>query len=1052
MTPSRSLLAILIATLFSASFGWSADKIQYNRDIRPILAENCFSCHGQDSASRKAKLRLDQREPAIESGSIKPGSVKESELITRIVLPDDDEQLMPPKNSHKKLTAAQKEVLKKWIEQGAEYQPHWSFIPAQMPKTPVVKDAKWVRNPIDGFILAELENMGLTPAAEADRRTLARRASLDITGLPPTPEDVERFVNDKSDKAYETYLDQLFASPQYGEHRARFWLDAARYADTHGIHFDNYREIWAYRDWVIRAFNQNKKFDQFTTEQLAGDLLPNATVEQKVATGFNRCNITTNEGGVIAEEYLVMYTRDRTETASTVFLGLTLGCAVCHDHKYDPVTQKDFYSLSAFFNNTTQGAMDGNIPNSPPVMTVPLPDDEPRLKELETQIAQSTKAVQSRKTSAKPEFTKWLASAKAEEFANKIPTDHLVLHAPLKEDKGNVIKLTVNGKPVEKKFTNGYDWSINRTDKQKAFTVRSGETIEFPEVGDFEKNQPYSVSAWVSISKRGTTGAIVARMNEAEEHRGWDLWIEADKIGMHLINNWPGDALKVVAKQPLQPGKWTYVTMTYDGTAKASGVKIFYDGNPIPFDIQEDKLKSTTRTAVPFKIGQRHTQQRVNGVSIEELRLYDRALTTLDVQQLNGSRQTFELLSKPADKRSPKEVDELFNWWLVTQDAAYKTAASNLKKLQEEEASIRGRGTIAHVSVEKPSMPEAFMLFRGEYDKRRDKVGPVTPSALPKIPDNLPKNRLGLAQWLLQKDHPMTARVTVNRFWQEIFGTGIVRTTGDFGVSGELPSHPELIDWLALDFQKDWDIKRFLKQILMSNTYRQSATVTKEKLEKDRDNRFLSRGPRFRMDAEMIRDYALSVSGLLVPKLGGPSVKPYQPDGVWEAVAMIGSNTRDYRRDSGDKLYRRSMYTFWKRSAPPASMEIFNAPNRETCTVRRDRTNTPLQALVTLNDIQFVEAHRNLAEKAMNASKTDAERIDFIAKRILSRSFSKQELPIVEGSLAELRKEFTAKKDEAKKLISFGESKADAKLDPSELAAFTMLINELMNLDEVLCK
>jgi hypothetical protein len=921
-----------------------------------------------------------------------------------------------------------------------------------MPKTPVVKNAAWVKNPIDAFVLSELEKKGLTPAKEADRRTLARRAALDVTGLPPKPEDVEAFVNDKSDKAYETYLDKLFTSPHYGEHRARFWLDAARYADTHGIHFDNYREIWAYRDWVIRAFNQNKKFDQFTIEQLAGDLLPNATIEQKVATGFNRCNITTSEGGAINEEYLVLYTRDRTETASTIFLGLTMGCAVCHDHKYDPVTMKDFYSLSAYFNNTTQAAMDGNIPNTPPVMTVPLPEDEPRLKQLEQSIAATTKLVGARKTAAKSDFTKWLSTAKPEDFANKIPTDHLVFHAPLKEDKGNVIKLQVNGKPVEKKFDKGYDWSVNRSDKQKAFTIRAGDAIEFPEVGDFEKAQAFSVSTWLSISKRGNTGSVLARMNEGESHRGWDIWLESDKIGMHLINSWPEDAIKVVTKQTLQPGKWVYLTMTYDGSGKAAGVKFYLDGNPVPADIQNDNLKSTTRTTVPLKLGQRHQSSRVTGVSLEELRIYDRALTALDVQQLNGSRQTVELLSKPADKRTPKEVDELFNWWLVTQDAQYKEQSSKLKELQTEDAAIRGRGTIAHVSVEKPTMPEAYMLFRGEYDRRKDKVGPVTPSALPKIDDKLPKNRLGLAQWLLQKDHPMTARVTVNRYWQELFGTGIVRTTGDFGVSGELPSHADLLDWLALDFQTDWDTKRFLKLVMLSNTYRQAATVTPEKLEKDRDNRYLSRGPRFRMDAEMIRDYALSASGLLVPKLGGPSVKPYQPDGVWEAVAMIGSNTRDYRRDAGEKLYRRSMYTFWKRSAPPASMEIFNAPNRETCTVRRDRTNTPLQALVTLNDIQFVEAHRTLAEKAIKAGKTDAERIDFIAKRILSRSFNAEELKIVEASLAELRKEFTAKKDDAKKLISYGESKADATLDVSELAAFTMLTNQLMNLDEVLCK
>lgn len=1025
--------------------------IEYNRDIRPILAEACFACHGADSAARKAGLRLDQRDAAIEAGAIVPGKPDKSSLVARIHA-DGEKELMPPLKTNKKLTAEQRKLLAKWIETGAEYQPHWSFIPPARPIVPNVKDQNWVRNTIDAFVLAKLEAAGLKPAPEADRRTLARRLAFDLTGLPPAPEDVEAFVADKDANYYEKYVDKLMASPHWGEHRGRYWLDYARYADTHGIHFDNFREVWAYRDWVIKAFNDNQKFDQFTIEQLAGDLLPNPTLDQRVATGFNRCNITTNEGGVIPEEYVVLYARDRTETTSQVWMGLTTGCAVCHDHKYDPVTQRDFYSLSAFFNNTTQNAMDGNVHNTPPIIQVPKPEDRPRFDALGRELAAAKAKVDARKAAAKGNFAEWLKTAKAADFEGKVPTQGLVFHAPLKEGQGKEVAVKVGEKETKVAFDGGYTWA-NGKDKKNAFTIQPGKAIEFKDVGDFDRTQPFAVSMWVSIGGRGKNGAILGRMDEANNFRGWDVWIQNDRIATHLINNFPSDAVKVVAKTPLQPNKWTHVTVAHDGTGKSGGIKIFYDGEPQPQDVEADTLKSTTRTTVPLKIGQRHTSSRVAGIALEDLRIYDRQLTGIDAQQLSGSRRTVDILAKPAEKRTPAEVEELFTWWVVSQDKEYRDLAAAFRKLQEEEVAIKSRGTIAHVMNERPnSEPGAFVLFRGDYDKRRDPVKADTPKAMPPMPKDLPRNRLGLAQWLVSKEHPLTARVTVNRFWQELYGTGLVRTSGDFGIAGELPSHPELLDWMALEFQSHWDVKKFFKQLVTSATYRQAAVVTPEKLDKDRDNRLLSRGPRFRMDAEMIRDQALAASGLLVRKLGGPSVKPYQPDGVWEAVAMIGSNTRDYRRDAGEALYRRSMYTFWKRSAPPASMEVLNAPNREQCTVKRDRTNTPLAALLTMNDVQFVEAARVLAEKTIAAAPADEARIEFIAKRLIARPFRAEELAIVKETLASLRSHYKAKPEEAKKLIAFGESKPDAKLDPSELAAWTMLANQLLNLDEVLNK
>lgn len=1038
-------------------FGEETAKLEYNRDIRPILAENCFACHGPDSAARKADLRLDKRDVAVEMGAIAPSKPDESVLVERISS-DDPKFKMPPPATKKQLTAAQKQTLQRWIAEGAEYQPHWSLIPPNRPDPPAVKNAAWVRNPIDAFILARLEKAGLSPAPEADRRAIARRLSLDLTGLPPEPKLVDEFVADQSENAYEKLVDRLMAMPQWGEHRGRHWLDVARYADTHGIHFDNYREIWAYRDWVIGAFNRNLPFDQFTTEQLAGDLLPNPTIDQKIATGFCRCNITTNEGGIIDEEYKVLYARDRTDTFSQIWLGTTAGCAVCHDHKFDPITQKDFYSLTAFFDNTTQPVRDGNIKDPPPILTVPLAADRPRFDALQGELTAIQGQIDARKKDAQTDFDAWLVKFQPEDLKQYVPVEGLTLRAPLDERKGNSLSITVDGQ--ERDLTRDKDYAFaGGRGKQKSFSLTTDPPVEIPEVGDFEADQGFSVSVWVSLGRRGQTGAILARMDNTQAYRGWDLWLEGDKVGMHVIDAWPDNALKVVCQTPLEPRKFTHITVTYDGSKKAAGLKIYYNGQPQPVTVQADKLTGSIKTPVPLKLGQRHTSERLSQMLLQDLRLYGRALGPQEAEQLARIDQLEDVLAKPADQRTAEEKAKVFEWYLATLDAPSKELDAKLKALQQEEVQIKARGTVAHVMNERAEEAAAFVLYRGEYDQRRDPVKAATPGAFPPMSGELPKNRLGLAQWLVSPEHPMTSRVTVNRFWQELFGTGLVRTAGDFGVAGELPSHPELLDWLAVEFRSPqdgspgWDIKRFFKLIVMSNTYRQAAIVTPEKLAKDADNRLLSRGPRYRMDGEMVRDYALAASGILVPKIGGPSVKPYQPDGVWEAVAIIGSNTRDYKRDSGEALYRRSMYTFWKRSAPPASMEIFNAPNRETCTVRRERTDTPLQALVTLNDVQFVEAARFLAQRALKEVEgKDDDQLDFVAKRLLARPLRADELPIVKQSLADLLTHYQGHIDEAKQLIAVGESKADATIDPARLAAWTMLANELLNLDEVLNK
>ncbi|MCA9234970.1 MAG: DUF1553 domain-containing protein [Planctomycetales bacterium] len=1025
--------------------------LSYNDDIRPILSDGCFSCHGPDSASRQADLRLDQRDCAVELGAIVAGAPDESELIRRITSTDEYE-VMPPPELKKTLTAEQIEILTRWIREGAEYEPHWSLIPPVRPELPPVPDESWVRNPIDRFVAARLSAESLEPRPEADRRQLARRVSLDLTGLPPEPELVDRFVADERPDAYEQLVEELLQSPRWGEHRGRYWLDVARYADTHGIHFDNFREMWSYRDWVIAAFNRNQPFDEFTIENLAGDLLPNATLEQRIGSGFNRCNITTNEGGIIDEEYLVLYARDRTETTSVAWLGLTAGCAVCHDHKFDPLTQREFYALSAFFNNTTQEAKDGNIKDTPPVEMAPLAADRPRYRELLAEQSAAETLLQQRRDEATPEFHDWLAAADVANRDSWLPADGLHLYAPLDEG-AETLSYVLDGAPQAATKPEGVAWTDGGL-LRKAIALAGSAALGIPDAGDFQRDSAFSAAAWVKLSSADQSGALLARMDNDNDYRGWDLWVENGRVGSHIINRWPDSAIKVIAKQPLAVDRWTHVAISYDGSSTAGGVSVYIDGERQDVDIAADGLKDSIHTAVPLKIGQRHTGQQLPGAALHDVRVYRRALGATDALGLANAERLETLLNQPADQRNPADVDAVYKWWLAAFDEPYRQANATLTKLQDERRRIEARGTVALVMHERDEAAEAYVLMRGEYDQRGERVEPDTPAMLPPFPADLPRNRLGLAQWIVDERNPLTARVAVNRFWQEVFGTGLVASAGDFGVTGQLPSHRELLDWLAVEFRESgWDVKQLFRLMVTSATYRQSAAASPELIDRDPENRLLARGPRYRMDAEMVRDAALATSGLLAPRIGGPSVKPYQPPGVWEAVAITGSNTRDYVRDDGESLYRRSMYTFWKRSAPPASMDIFNAPSRETCTVVRERTNTPLQALATLNDVQFVEAARVLASRAVaEAGDGFDDRVNFIAERLLSRSLTADELAVLRANFDSLREHYQADPEAARQLVSYGESAAGGDLPADELAAWTMTASVVMNTDEFLNK
>ena len=1061
-----ALVSVLIGIANLSNTAVAAEplgEVRFNRDIRPILADACYHCHGPDPASRKASMRFDREEDIFAQHKkglvVVKGKPLESLLYQRITTTDQDD-VMPPPDAHIQLKPEQKELLRRWIEQGAPWQKHWSFNATERPVEPQVATVKWARNPIDNFVLAKIEAVKLQPAPEADRPTLARRLSLDLTGLPPTPEQIDAFVADKRPDAYEKLVDQLLASPHYGEHRARYWLDAARYADTHGSHFDNYREMWPYRDWVINAFNTNQKFDQFTIEQIAGDLLPNPTVAQKIATGFHRCNMTTNEGGTIDEENLAGYARDRVETTSWVWLGLTANCAVCHDHKFDPISQRDFYAMSAYFRNTTQNPTDGNVKDSPPILRIPKEGDRKRSEALPGLIATAKNQRDQASKDARGRFDAWLKAATVNSWEQELakdaaPTQRIPLTASaadptanqaLNGSAGKVVLVATSAKPAKWDESGPFGPAL-KADGEMAITYPT-------EVGDFEKDQPYSVSCWVKIAKDTPDGAVFARMDNENAYRGWDLWLQSGEFATHLISHFPDDALKVRTKgNQVKYDTWQHVCITYDGSMKAAGLKVFvngkFNGSETEADALNSAANSTTRTTTLFQLARRKSERLINNVALQQLQFYNRAISKNEIARQAASMTALQLLATATDKRDPQAADKLYG---IMDDADKPLAEANAKlhKLEAEAKSLSDRSTVTHIQEEKKGKAMAYILLRGEYNKHGDQVEPGVFQALHPQSADAPKNRLGLAQWLVAPNNGLTPRVIVNRLWQEFFGEGIVKTSEDFGIMGDAPANPKLLDWLASEFCSDWDLKRMIKVIVTSATYRQAGIATPEKIEKDPANRLLSRGPRFRMDAEVVRDYALSVSGLMVPTIGGASVKPYQPENVWESVGMRESNTKIYKQDKGSALYRRSMYSFWKRMAPPASMEILNATNRETSCLRRERTNTPLQALVTLNDPQFIEAARVLAEQVLKlpADKQVAE----AGRRTLLRSLTAAELLLMQDSYVTLRAHYGARADDVKALLAVGEHKADASLPPADLAAMTMLCNELLNLDEVLNK
>ena len=1066
-----SLAAIAVGPVRGAENQPAVSNVEFNRDIRPILSDNCYQCHGPDKAQRKADLRLDTEAGATaDLGGRRPvvaGDVNLSEVYQRLIAEDESER-MPPVKSGKKLSKAQIELVRRWIEQGAKWQKHWSFLPPVAVSPPQIVNEARVRNPIDRFVLARLERDGLSFSPECDKTTLIRRVSLDLTGLPPTPAEVDAFLADSASDAYELVVDRLLASSRYGERMAVRWLDGARYADTNGYQSDGERVMWRWRDWVINAYNSNMPFDRFTIEQIAGDMFPGATLDQQIASGFNRNHRGNAEGGIIPEEYAAEYVVDRVETTFTVWQGLTLGCSRCHEHKFDPFSQKEFYQLFAYFNNVPEFGRAIKYGNSPPVIKAPTTEQQNKLIALDQQLADEETAFGKLLPQIVAAQSEWERDLDPQALAGWTVTRNLKAHlsfdsvpvgsTPAGPASGALEPRWENGQPEYKSGKIGQAAELDGT-----------RFVSAGDVGGFGYLDKFSLSAWIyPEGPRG--GTVLSRMTDAEHADGYYVVLENGRLQVNLIKRWLDDALRVETEATLAPDVWQHVVVTYDASRLASGVAIYVDGKPQKLRVVLDLLNQTFASKEPFRIGGGNGPEgRFRGM-IDEVRLYDDVLSPVEAQILATADPIGELRSTDPNRRSAAQTNKLRACFLErAAPMPIRLAHERVESLRKERLALV-EGFPTTMVMQEMSVPrDTFVLLRGQYDKPGEKVVPGIPTSLGPLPDSMPNNRLGLARSLVDRSNPLTARVAVNRMWQMLFGTGLVKTVDDFGAQGEWPSHPELLDWLAVEFMSEptgnpkspdqrrqgrnpkshaWDMKAQLRLMVTSATYRQSSRSTPALQQRDPDNRLLARGPRLRLSAEMVRDQALFAGGLLVEKQGGPSVKPYQPAGLWKELADT-----EYVQDTGDNLYRRTMYTFFKRTVAPPTMMTFDAAGRETCVVRETRTNTPLQALTLMNDVTFIEAARGLAQRVMTTGGQSTEdRLTLAFRLATSRLPQPHELQILVAGWQAHRDRFAKHPDDAAKMTQIGELKRPDNLDPVELAAYTTVAGLILNLDETITK
>ena len=1096
------------------------EKVDFNIHIKPILSDRCFKCHGPDKNKVEAGLQLTSFEGAtavLKSGkaAVVPFKPNESELVKRIMT-KDPEDMMPMPKSNLALNDTEKQLLIKWIEQGGEYKEHWSFVVPFAYPVPKVAYTQWVRNSIDHFILKKLEDNGVKPQAEATKETLIRRLSLDLTGLPPTVEEVHDFIKDNTPDAYERLVDRLLATPQYGERMAMDWLDVARYADTHGYQDDGLRNAYPYRDWVIKAFNQNLPFNDFVIWQLGGDLLKNPTRDQLIATCFNRNHMQSQEGGVVDEEYRVEYVADRVGTFGKAFLGLTTECARCHTHKYDPITHTDYYSLYAFFNQNNDTGIVPYSGEATPTLTLKTPEAEKSLDSL-NMLMKPYLATTQVTEQYKKDFEKWLAEWSAKAVENQTPANtpvgsvdvglgaykrvvHLnfekedttmnidyVFPPSKKELEKREKELEESKKDTTKKYNppskiwgfrnietadtmlKATHFTGDRDKRPKLVEGKFGNGLSFlgdagMQMGralDYDRNQPFSVSIWVKLMKTGEEGPIFGKTNgDAEGYRGWLCKLNKDgTLSFQLNHVWPDNAIDIQTFEAIKVGEWTHIAMTYDGSSKANGVHIWINGKTPNYHLLTDNLtksllhswRNHNWSSSPFKFGM-NTRETIQNTWMDELQIFKRQISDIEVSELYENRPLItNLLAKKS--RTDKEQKQLFDLFILRGGVPQYTAAiDSLTALRKKENLLVTDLEEVMIMTERKDYRKTYILNRGAYDAPTTEVTMATPVKIfPFDTQKYPKNRLGLAQWLLDEKNPLFARVMANRYWQLMFEKGLVATQEDFGNQGALPSHFELLDWLALDFgAKNWNLKAFVKQIAMSATYRQSSLPSAEATEKDNGNVLYSHYPANRLSAEGVRDNALAASGLLVKKIGGKSVYPYQPAGIWEALAT--RNATVYVQNHGDSLYRRSLYTIWKRSSPPPAMLNFDATDRSVCMVRRQKTASPLQALVLMNDPQFVEASRILAEKTIKATPSVLERIEYIFQALTSRKPREKETEVLKQLYDTQLSYYKQYPDKAEKLLTIGEYLKDAQLDKVEVAAYTIIASTVMNFDEFAMK
>lgn len=1010
------------------------EKISYAREILPILSDKCFFCHGPDKEKQEADLRLDLREEAIKAFAWDPKNPPESEALIRI-FSKDPKEVMPPPKSHLTLTDKEKNLLKTWVEQGAEYEAHWAFVapPKEIP-IPKTSDASWAKNPIDSFILARLEKEKIKPSEQATPERWLRRVTFDLTGLPPTQAEIDAFLTDKSSTAKETVIDRLLASPRFGERMATPWLDVARYADSFGYQADIDTNAWPYRDWVIKAFNENLPLDQFIIEQLAGDLLPNPTRDQKLATAFNRIHRKTNEGGSVPEEFRIEGIADRVHTAGTAFMALTMECARCHDHKYDPISAKDYYAMGAFFNSVDefgliQGGSSRGTVLPQPALLLPTPEQETQLANLQKTIAEAEAKLAAHIPTAEAAFQSWLTSNKtfpAAELVGKFSFET--------EAKG---ELTNEADPKKPAKTGGNKLAPGKIGN--GILADGDSQTSFPDFGIKHADQPLSISLWLKPGEDYKRAVVFSNTSSFDvPFSGYELLIEEGRLTWNLARELPGCGASITTTQTIPTGEWTHVTVTNDGSRKAAGLNIFINGKPAETTIVRDNLTRDYHIGNGLDFTARGRDIGIRGGMIDEIQIHTRAITELEVAAIHTGKSASEIAATP-------ELLREFYLSAIDPETRSLTAALSTARAAYRNAEKDIREIVTMRETEKP-VP-AYILARGDYTAPTVKVERETPDWLPPFPEDQPRNRLGFAKWLTSPDHPLTSRVMINRVWQDIFGTGIVESSDNFGLQGAQPSHPELLDWLARDLMNHgWDHKRAIRQMVLSATYGQDSKTSPELRERDPANTLLARGPARRLTAEMLRDSALAQSGLLVATIGGPPAKPYQaPGSMWKE---INNFLPEYKPDKGEGLYRRSLYTFWRRTTTPPNMTLFDTSTREVCSTRRLTTNTPLQALVMLNDPQFVEAARKLSERIIQlGGTTDEARATWAFREVIGTAPSPEQVKLLTELITEQRGFFTTKSSDADALLKTGDAPADPKLDKTEIATFTTLAQALLNLD-----